>query len=110
MSGPNALQLSSLEIAENSLGILEKSERADALALILLCREVWCETGETPPLVKQARAIEGGRLVEFLARRSAKAMPYAALGRAFLAGLHGASKDEMQLLQEFQMKMSLLGL
>jgi hypothetical protein len=99
-------EASSIALAENSLGILKPEERRDAESLLALCRAKWGE-GE---LDENEAARQGGRLVEYLARRSASAMPYAALGRALLADLRGAEKDKKALLEEFAMKMSLLGL
>ena len=109
----------SLELAENSLGILPAVERADATELIKMCRAFWGDSPENslpdsqvegPGAPGDPRRVQAGRLVELLARRSAKAMPYAALGRAYLADLHGAAKDKVSLLDEFQIKMSMLGL
>ncbi len=53
---------------------------------------------------------EMNRLVELLARRSARAMPLAALGRALLADLGGDVRERESLVREFETKVALLGL
>jgi hypothetical protein len=70
-----------------------------------ICRSHWVTAKGEAPSAPEVR-----QLSEKLARRSAKAMPFGALGRALLAELHGADKDAKDLLLEFQTKLSMLGL
>jgi len=101
-----------LEAATSLLPLLSPSERTDAERLLALCNLYWTDQ----PLLGQGTqerttlSREAGRLVEFLARRSATAMPLAALGRALLADLHGAEQERDRLLSEFQSKLAQLGL
>lgn len=94
-----------LNQGENALGLLNPSEREDARRLLAICQNVWINDGADTTTTREV-----GRLVELLARRSARAMPFAALGRALLAGLHGSTRDRDSLLAEFQTKLTMLGL
>jgi len=96
----------SLDAAKGAFGLLEGVERNDAERLVELCEAHWL--GTPPP--EHELLVELGRLIEVLARRSAKAMPYAALGRALVAELRGTEKDRDSLLQEFALKLSMLGM
>lgn len=95
-----------LSLADGALPHLRGSEREDAERLLALCRAAWVE-GKADPGDWRRRI---GGLVEPLARRSAQAMPYAALGRALLADLHGDPKMARGLLHEFEVKLAQLGL
>ncbi len=94
-----------LSQGDGALGLLNAAERTDASRLVEMCRTVWNEGQVDPTMTREA-----GRLVEVLARRSARAMPFAALGRALLADLHGSPRDRDALLIEFQNKLAMLGL
>lgn len=94
-----------LSQGEGALGVLSSDERADAARLLEICRSLWNEAQVEPTMTREA-----GRLVEVLARRSSRAMPFAALGRALLADLHGSPRDRDALLIEFQNKLAMLGL
>lgn len=94
-----------LNQAESALGLLNDAERLDAARLLELCQDYWLRG-----IRGEEASREAGRLVELLARRSARAMPFAALGRALLADLYGSEKDRSALLLEFQAKLAMLGL
>ena len=101
-----------LEAAASLLPALNPVERADAERLLLLCGEYWAESPPPEKSIPDRGTLtrELGRLVELLARRSATAMPLAALGRALLSELHGAISERDRLLSEFQTKLAQLGL
>lgn len=92
--------------AEGALGLLQGQERNDAEALIELCRDLFQPGASATP---QQRT-HLGRLIEVLARRSATAMPYAALARALSAHLSGDERNSAALLNEFQQKLVMLGM
>lgn len=103
MSSPEHVTITQ---AEDALGILPDVERADAEELLKLFRRLFPAPAEaTAP--ERARLL---RLIEVLARRSASAMPYAALGRALSARLAGDEKSAQLLLREFETKLQMLGL
>jgi hypothetical protein len=93
-----------LEEARSALALIPEGERADAEMMFRLC-ELHFKEGK--PLDQRR---EAARLVEILARRSAAALPFAALGRALLASSGGEPKQAQELLGEFRFKLSLLGL
>lgn len=109
-------------IAHSALGLLGKGERADVEELLGICADYWkpdpdTSLNESTALSEEMLPFDDplarrrlGRLVEILARRSSQAMPFAALGRALLADLVGAERDRDQLLQEFESKLSMLGI
>ncbi len=92
--------------AETALGLLSGQERTDAEALIALCRRLFPDPSEAT-MNERTRLL---RLIEVLARRSASAMPYAALGRALSAHLAGDRRSVDALLREFETKLQMLGL
>lgn len=96
----------SLAHAQAALGLLSESERADAADLIALCERLFLAP-EDASLTDRTRLL---RLIEVLARRSANAMPFAALGRALSARLSGDERSVALLLREFQTKLQMLGL
>ena len=95
-----------LEAAENGLAAVDGGERADATRLVQMCREHFIERRPD----EGVRVREASQLVELLARRSARAMPYAALGRALIADLKNDETQLKLLIAEFQLKLSQLGL
>lgn len=100
-----------LSRAEGALGLLASEERRDVERLLQFLRSFFGE--DAPEKDEEAQRVvrrETARLVEILARRSAHAMPFAALGRALLAFLAGSGADGEALLREFEFKLSLLGL
>ncbi len=99
-------QETALQQAEGALGALNQTERHDAKELISLGRKLFPNEA-VPSAEDRTRLL---RLIELLARRSATAMPYAALGRALSAHLAGDFSLSKQLLQEFQTKLQMLGL
>jgi hypothetical protein len=103
MSHPEDL---ALDQAEGALGLLSAEERADAQELIGLARRLF----PSPLDVCLADRTQLLRLIEVLARRSATAMPFAALGRALSARLAGDEASVSVLLREFQTKLQMLGL
>lgn len=96
-----------LERASSIQTELPAPEQADAQQLIAICYEL------DGAVLSEARTgelkRECGRLAEVLARRSARAMPLAALARAVLAHLQGAEKDAQSLLEECRAKLALFG-
>jgi hypothetical protein len=106
MSAFSELVERTLSLSDGAIGLLTGEERKDAERLLLLCRTRW-QGGEETDRVEPT---EVRKLSELLARRSAQAMPFGALGRALSADLHGASRDAEELLKEFQTKLFLLGL
>ena len=99
-----------LSRAESFAPEVAASSRADIDRLVELARQVLAPVGsESGGGLSQPERQELGRLVELTARRDARAMPYAALGRAALAQLSGASQDALGLLTEFELKVSLFG-
>lgn len=102
MSHPEEIALAQ---AEGALGVLSGAERSDAEELIALFKRLF-PTPREASLTERARLL---RLIEVLARRSASAMPYAALGRALSAHLSGDEKSVQLLLREFQEKLQMLG-
>ena len=94
-----------LETAEGALCLINGPERKDAERLVELCRSFF-QSG----FADEAMAKEVGALVEVLARRSAQAMPFAALGRGLIASMRGDELMIKPLLAEFHLKLSQLGL
>lgn len=94
-----------LERARDALGSLPDAERGDAEALLSLWSGHLASPEEPNPDLKR----DVGRLVEVLARRSAAAMPYAALGRALLARVSGSPRMSQDLLGEFLSKLAVRG-
>lgn len=103
MSMPEEVALAQ---AEGALGLLSDAERIDAEELITLFKRLFPAPREAS-LTDRTRLL---RLIEVLARRSASAMPFAALGRALSARLVGDEKSVQLLLREFQEKLQMLGL
>lgn len=99
-------ETSALSLARDALGLLPPAERPDALELIELCQRLLRDPAEATPL-DRTRLL---RLIEVLARRSASAMPYAALGRALSARLAGDEGSVKALVSEFETKLQMLGL
>lgn len=95
-----------IQRARMTLGSLDDQARRDAEELIVLCEAHFDPRGRAPENLKR----DAARLVEVLARRSAHAMPYAALGRALLADASGSPKMAAELFAEFEAKLSMLGL
>ena len=101
-----------LDRAAEAAVALSGQERVDAERLIALCRELEASPRddvkpgdvESTPLSREL-----GALVEVLARRSARAMPMAALGRAALAHVRGADADSRALVREASDKLALFG-
>lgn len=91
--------------AEGALGLLNAKERPDAERLLELCRTHLTDGTAPPDLLREVL-----HLAEVLARRSAQAMPYAALARALSASTTGKEQDAKVLLSEFETKLSLLGM
>jgi len=105
MSAFSQLVEQSLSLSDGAIGLLSGEERSDAERLLELCRARWRKAD-----TQRIEPTEVRKLSELLARRSAKAMPFGALGRALSADLHGANQDAEDLLREFQTKLSLLGI
>lgn len=99
-------EVEALAQAERTLGLLAGQERDDAEELIALCRKLFPE----PDSATQSDRTRLLRLIEVLGRRSASAMPFAALGRALSAHLAADSATEKLLLREFETKLQMLGL
>lgn len=110
-----------LERARAVTLVLGEPERGDAERLLELCAAL-DRAALDGAAAKGAAPSDGsggegagelgrelGRLVELLARRSARAMPLAALGRAALASLRGAVADARLLLREADEKLRLFG-
>jgi hypothetical protein len=93
-----------LEQAEWALGMLSDEARSDAEEALGLCRAVAAGSAADDA----ARRLLA--LVERLARRTTRAIPYATLGRAALAELSGRPKDACQLLNEAMATFSRLGM
>lgn len=92
--------------AEGALGLLADAERPDAEELVLLFKRLFSAPTSASP-ADRTRLL---RLIEVLARRSATAMPFAALARALSARLAGDEGSAQELLREFEMKLQMLGL
>lgn len=95
-----------LESAWGAVPLIPSAERADAERLLAICVEFW--RSDAVDVAPDAREV--ARLVEVLARRSSQAMPFAALGRALLADMSGDQRQRSGLLDEFQIKLSQIGL
>jgi|SRR5690606_1930899 len=95
-----------LESAWGAMPLVPSPERRDAERLLEICAEFW--GSDAAGAAPDAREI--ARLVEVLARRSSQAMPFAALGRALLADMSGDQGQRGRLLDEFQIKLSQIGL
>lgn len=106
MSALSELVERTLSLADSAIGLLSGEEQNDAERLLHLCRTRW----QGDEGAGQVEPTEVRKLSELLARRSAQAMPFGALGRALSADLHGASRDAEELLKEFQSKLFMLGL
>lgn len=101
-----------LDRAAEAAVALSGQERVDAERLVSLCREIDAHPRESVPsgdVESTPLSRELGALVEVLARRSARAMPMAALGRAALAHLRGADADARALVREASDKLALFG-
>lgn len=98
--------LFALESAEGALPLIGDAERPDAERLLTIAHDHW--RSRLPDPGTWPRELNG--LVERLARRSAQAMPLAALGRALLADLRGQDAQRDALLNEFRSKLTQLGL
>ncbi|MEN9578159.1 MAG: hypothetical protein RJA70_1168 [Pseudomonadota bacterium] len=98
-----------LEQASDLCTTLSAQVRADADALVADCRKVFAGEPLAEPERLELKRQLGSR-VELLARRDARAMPLAALGRAALAELNADTRQVPTLLAEFALKLSLLGL
>ena len=92
------------------MGTIRASERPDAEQLLEICRSYLAQRGATAEARKTVTAREIAPLVERLARRSAAAIPFATLGRALLAQLSQDEKEALLLVEDFALKLSLLGL
>ena len=109
-----------LDRARDGLPALPPEARADAEALLRLCSGLALPGGSWgagAPERAHGRAGEVqllqrelARLVELLARRTSKAIPFATLGRAGLAHLSGALADRDALAAEADAKFAMLGL
>src|SRR5690606_3863759 len=87
--------------AENALGLLPADERVDAEELVALFQKLFSSPAEATT-AERTRLL---RLIEVLGRRSASAMPFAALGRALSARLSGDERSVQLLLREFDTKL-----
>lgn len=103
MTSPEEIALTR---AQGALGLLSEAERPDAEELIVLFERLFSSPNDVSP-AERARLL---RLIEVLARRSAPAMPFAALGRALSARLAQDEKSVQLLLREFEAKLQMLGL
>lgn len=104
------------DLTERLLPLLRElvtTEREQAARVIEVCRqlETRLRQGEVltpePPDIELKREL--GRLVELLSRRSAKAVPFAKLGRAALADLAGDERSLRATLLECEAQLSVLG-
>ncbi len=102
---PSALHFT-LESAEGAIPLIPPSERNDVERVLLLCRNYYLQEGIDANVQLQ----ELGTLIEVLARRSAQAMPFAALGRMLYASIKGDDDQAQSLMEEFHVKLSQLGL
>ncbi|HSC89456.1 MAG TPA: hypothetical protein VLC09_19375 [Polyangiaceae bacterium] len=93
-----------LERAEAGLGSLSAEARGDANAALELCRAV--ARGEAPE--DAPRQLLG--LVEVLSRRTARAIPFATLGRAALAELRNSPGEAAQLRADTSKNLAIFGL
>jgi hypothetical protein len=91
--------------ASSAVSSVPEAERPGAEQLIGICRSV--ADGKQ---LSQEELQMLARLVEVLARRSARAMPFAALGRAALASIRGDSREAARAEQECLDKLDLFGL
>lgn len=99
-----------LASAPSALVRLSNTERTDAELLLDLWRSYLAHGSSVVPEdnLKQTRR-HTARLVEVLARRSAGALPFAALGRALLAATTGYHDHARELVNEFCAKLARLG-
>jgi hypothetical protein len=96
--------------ARDTVGVVPPAERALVDELLAHAEEMLRGAeGERLP-ADSGRHRDVARLVELVARREARAMPFAAMGRGMLAELSGAAKDAAALYREFDEKLMLLGL
>lgn len=93
--------------ASDACSTLSPAATADGRKLVGLCRTAFVSRGAVDQ-VELRRQL--GTLVELLARREARAMPFASLGRAALAHLLEQDRDRDALLSEFDLKLSMFGL
>jgi hypothetical protein len=100
---------SALELARDLVSVLEGEERSLGAEL---CAQLatYSKAGTLSDEEVLAFRRSVNRLVELLARRQARAMPLAALGRAALAELSGDVREARRLVDEFETKLALLGL
>lgn len=103
-----AARIALVERATDAASGLGPSVRADADALLSSCRIVFTEQALSPAERGELKR-QLGSLVELLARRDARAMPLAALGRAALAELSLDTKQVAALLAECETKLSMFG-
>lgn len=93
---------------------LPGEERAQGERVLALCQGLEGRTRRGEMLTPEAADLELkrelGRLVELLSRRSAKAVPFAKLGRAALADLAQDLRSARSTLAECEAQLSLLGL
>lgn len=108
-----------LHLCERGSGVLSAlpaSERSDAERVLALCQayaESAGETGTAPRVTSSAHDEETReltRLVEYLARRHARAIPLATLGRAVLAHRAGHVAAYVATSMETEQKLEFLGL
>lgn len=99
-----------LTSAEDLVSLLEGEERELGGELCALLRDYSLSRAHWDETRRLEFRRKANRLVELLARRQARAMPLAALGRAALAELSGDVRESTRLVGEFETKLSLLGI
>lgn len=98
---------------EGALGSLPDAERPDAERIVAISRAV-DERSRTNGLL-DTMASDGelrrelGSLVERLSRRSARAVPFASLGRTLLADLGGSRRDAESAMSDCETRLALFG-
>ena len=95
--------------AQDAIALLGQSTVKDAQQLVQLSAEA-LTTDDLSDVRSTELKRELGALVELVARRDAKSMPLAALGRAAIAQLFGNRGQVQSLLQEFESKLAMLGM
>lgn len=96
-----------VSLAKDLVLLLDGEERALGERLVAMAASSVDAAGASDELEFRR---EMNRLVELLARRSARAMPLGALGRGVLAALGGDRRESERLVGEFEGKLALLGL
>ena len=95
--------------AHDAIALLEGPAVKDAQQLVQLSTEALTSDDLSDVRSTELKR-ELGTLVELVARRDARSMPLAALGRASIAQLFGNRHQAQLLLQEFESKLAMLGM